>query len=419
LGISYVDAVLGWKPSSDVVNPTVDLLVTGAKDAPTYAATATAMIPSGWAVRIVRVENNRRQIDALFNEVKVALNDPTAKNSMRALFDSLTANGFELGEIVRSPWLPFLDVGLTPKTFVPERDASKLGELVNAAGLTGKVKFSLGERRTVAQATWDTRVVNGNWTRGGKQINSGGCTTGPTLRTTTGPPRFFVASAGHCFNSQVTPTSTLTVNIAGRTGTVLGSTLCYGAFSTPSCNVNQDADSVLIETGPSTSYQFITEAHGSYACTAPAVSSCTANQGQTYLDNQINTNDGWWYMSPCLEGASLNKYGSNFWMHDAGTVCGLRYGESADGYAVFHLYDYGVACRGDSGGLIRTPLAGGGSTVNGLFHAMVGVQSANPVCLQRPSGSVTQPAQLFYTKVGRVLAWSQARLGVNLEILHP
>jgi hypothetical protein len=406
LTIQYSDSAAGWIPSINVVHPMVTLLVSDPETGASFVKEARNAIPSEWDVTVRAAATSRKHLVQLLYEAQNTLDGTEVTSSFSTLFAALETYGFQVVEVIRPFRESYIVISLKRSTFDETRDTATLRSIMaKFPQLRDFVRFVAGDKPATAQATWDTRMIDGYWVRGGKQINNGGCTSGPTLRTTSGPPRQFVMTAGHC-------KFVGTVNIAGQPGTALPNTNCF------ECAGHPDVDVLLIETAWNTSYHFIWQAPGAYTCSY----SCVANQGQTYLDVQLGVNDGWW-LGPCLEGGSNYKFLSPHWMHDQRTVCGLNYGENGYGMST-HIYDYGVVCRGDSGGLVRVPAGSGGSHVSGVLSAAGGASSPAtivnniPSCRQRAIGS-SDPAIFYYKRISSNLAYASSQLGVNLEVMHP
>ena len=249
-------------------------------------------------------------------------------------------------------------------------------------------------------STFSGRVETSNSIiRGGKQIPSLGCSTGPVVRDQFNVD--FVMTAGHC-SEPGTSSGPFAVGGGSISRNVTCDTDVPGSIGTtcpPNTPLGVDVALMSINAGSTATGWFVHQAW----------------PGDTGIQQTSYTaaTDGSFDLTPglhliCLEGASPAKFGTNI---SASSTCGISQGFDSGGFYKFTLYPRQPVCQGDSGAYIRRP-TGTGSAWNAgiLSYVATATPPSTGGCYMR-TGDTSAPIDVGLTTFWKAHLYVQYATG--------
>jgi hypothetical protein len=265
---------------------------------------------------------------------------------------------------------------------VPERDVARAQALIpkQLGHMVSVVAGGLSRKKQMAgpwaggTAGQSGRNAPSTIVRGGKQVDTVGCSSGPVVRNGAGTD--YATTAGHCFVDEgytSVPVGQV-VNISSAATTLLQA--CVVDWL-PSCSPytwgGVDAALLSLNSGTTALGWFVHQAW-------PGNQQV---QTQSFTDQTI----GSWDLTPgqhliCAEGASPSKFNSSAASAiNAASSCGISIGWTDDGYYYLHNYPFQPICGGDSGAYVRRPVFNEPPFTSGLptsYNAGIFVSGDDP-----------------------------------------
>jgi hypothetical protein len=349
-------AVLGVTVESDVTRPSLSIWFSSGAS----IAEQRQVLNSFQSISIdaSTLEVTRDQRDEVWNEIRMEfLGVPLKRTPLKQLEAETGVKVFDA--ILGPDWRIHLVVG------------ERVGEVTewlgryfaseNQSSDMVRVRLGTEQRKKLFAPPRPSTVDN---PRGGKAINGGACTTGPTVQ------RGVVVSiltAGHCaFDGNQLQIGGPTFQIGNTNATTQLS--CDRCITPSQYDPNwwwgQGVDVALLNF-PQTSANYPNGWDG------PAWFVHQNPANQSFYDRQLGSTDPYTGQHlVCIEGASLFKLppagGGQF------TSCGMSAGVTADDFRATTMYPGNPLCGGDSGALTRIPSPPNGSFVTGILSSTDG-----------------------------------------------